>query len=652
MCEEELKLVPQSRAAGASGERPKKDAKGRRKSSAVAANGGIKSKAKAKTVARTDAKTKECLNDLLLHFDVKGTATDGNKRKRSTCEKALTPETRIEAPAPPKERKLDSEGRKSRRGSANCNGRARDSSLSALFDGRPAGSKPKAQRPSGIRNIGNTCYLGSSVQCLKHTKLLWEYIKSGQCVGEISSESKGEIVRSFCGLIEALDEDQSSVTPQEFKKVISNYSTQFSGTEQSDAHEFLTFLIDKLHEELKSGLRTEPVTEEERAAETAPLGFRSKIKELFYGLFKSTIECTHCAHVSRLLEPFMCLSLPIEGNIDVITLTLHTLSQHLFIISCKYDDDSITIESVKQEIQKEVIVGCLDMYLLLSDQQILPLLDSQTFADITKYKSEWHLCAIERRPEPTDFLVKTTIAKHSPSFLMTCPADQREDPFLLKELVRRLVGGAAGDFDPQRSIAHDLDFVVLRVEDAQDRALPHTRLELQASGKSSDLKQLWSKLPQKHIELIRHKTVERYGSLKDCLERFTNAERLSQWVCPECKWSKDANKSVAYVRLPKILIIHLKRFKMVGKKSRIKISTLVTFPQILLIKTINNETHMYNLYAVLNHIGDIERGHYTAYCRNLRSRNEWLEFDDNKVRPIDAIQLETNKAYVLFYERS
>ncbi len=301
----------------------------------------------------------------------------------------------------------------------------------------------------------------------------------------------------------------------------------------------------------------------------------------------------------------MCLSLPIEGNIDAITLTLHTLSQHLFII----------IESVKQEIRKEGIVGCLDMYLLLSGQQILQLLDFQTLADMIKYKfAQWHLRAIERRPGPTDFLAKTTIAKHSPSFLMICPADQREDPFLFKELVRRLVGGVAGDFDPQQSIAHDLGVVVLRVEEAQDRVSPHTGLELQASSKSSDLK-----LPQKHSELVWRKTVEGYVSLKDCLERFMNAERLSQWMCPERKWSKGANKIVAYVRLPKILIMH---FKMVGKKSRIKISTLVTFPQILLIKPINNETHMCKLCAVLNHIGDVERGHYTAYCRNLRSRND------------------------------
>lgn len=71
-----------------------------------------------------------------------------------------------------------------------------------------------------------------------------------------------------------------------------------------------------------------------------------------------------------------------------------------------------------------------------------------------------------------------------------------------------------------------------------------------------------------------------------------------------------------------------------------------------MLPTTDGQTHMYSLYATLNHIGGTESGHYTAYCRNLKNRNEWLEFDDNKVKVIDSSDLVTMKAYVLFYEHA
>ncbi len=40
----------------------------------------------------------------------------------------------------------------------------------------------------------------------------------------------------------------------------------------------------------------------------------------------------------------------------------------------------------------------------------------------------------------------------------------------------------------------------------------------------------------------------------------------------------------------------------------------------------------YNLFAVINHYGSFESGHYTSYCRN---QNKWYCYDDNVVRDID-----------------
>ena len=59
----------------------------------------------------------------------------------------------------------------------------------------------------------------------------------------------------------------------------------------------------------------------------------------------------------------------------------------------------------------------------------------------------------------------------------------------------------------------------------------------------------------------------------------------------------------------------------------------------------------YDLYAVSNHYGSLQFGHYTAYCKNAET-GMWYDFNDSSVTALtsadDAI---SNSAYVLYYVR-
>lgn len=58
---------------------------------------------------------------------------------------------------------------------------------------------------------------------------------------------------------------------------------------------------------------------------------------------------------------------------------------------------------------------------------------------------------------------------------------------------------------------------------------------------------------------------------------------------------------------------------------------------------------LYDLYGIVNHYGSMGGGHYKA---NIKSAsNEWLEYDDNKVRVIAEGEVRTPAAYILFYKR-
>jgi len=117
-------------------------------------------------------------------------------------------------------------------------------------------------------------------------------------------------------------------------------------------------------------------------------------------------------------------------------------------------------------------------------------------------------------------------------------------------------------------------------------------------------------------------------------------------------------------RLPKILVIQLKRFSKgessskYGGYSRImgssKNSDLIDFPitgldmgKYLLDKEEGKE-YLYDLYAVSNHMGSLYGGHYTAHCKNSLT-NKWYYFNDSSCGSTSQSDLVCSSAYVLFY---
>lgn len=139
----------------------------------------------------------------------------------------------------------------------------------------------------------------------------------------------------------------------------------------------------------------------------------------------------------------------------------------------------------------------------------------------------------------------------------------------------------------------------------------------------------------------------RQCSLTDCLNLYFNGESIDGWFCPQCKQNRDAIKKLDICRLPPVLVIHLKRFVwwcVEIKLKNIKISTFRFFASLdctyykkqnYVHFPINNfdisdyvtnsvkqrrPVSPYNLFAVSNHYGTLNRGHYTAFCKNYKSK--------------------------------
>ena len=152
-------------------------------------------------------------------------------------------------------------------------------------------------------------------------------------------------------------------------------------------------------------------------------------------------------------------------------------------------------------------------------------------------------------------------------------------------------------------------------------------------------------------------------SIYDCISWFSQEETLTgndKWYCSRCKEHQNALKKMELYRAPEFLIIHLKRFshQRASIFSSRKIQEFIDFPvegldlsnYVLQSGDNSGNKLVYDLYAVSNHYGSLNGGHYTAFAQNPINKR-WYEFDDSEVSRIDASKIATKASYVLFYKR-
>ncbi|XP_030626137.1 ubiquitin carboxyl-terminal hydrolase 21 [Chanos chanos] len=142
-------------------------------------------------------------------------------------------------------------------------------------------------------------------------------------------------------------------------------------------------------------------------------------------------------------------------------------------------------------------------------------------------------------------------------------------------------------------------------------------------------------------------------TLRECLDLFSQEEKLDEEnspLCERCNRRTESTKRLTIQRFPKVLVIHLNRFTM-SKYSICKSTVYVSFPLSKLnlgpYGPVDCGPVLYDLYAVCNHSGSVNMGHYTAYCREEEG---WCCYNDSSVTPISENQLQSNQAYVLFYQ--
>ena len=188
----------------------------------------------------------------------------------------------------------------------------------------------------GLKNMGNTCYMNASLQCLAACRLLREYfLDNTHWSYDLNTSPNahrlgmgGKLAVSFSELLDEMwsaSNAGAAIAPKMFKKTIGRFNHRFKGYQQQDAQELISTLLGALHEDLNR-IHEKPYNEQpdsnNRSDEVVAQEWwrnhlrrdLSVITALFTGQFKSSLTCQVCHYESSRFEPFSFLPVPLPEN--------------------------------------------------------------------------------------------------------------------------------------------------------------------------------------------------------------------------------------------------------------------------------------------------------------------------------------------------
>ena len=159
----------------------------------------------------------------------------------------------------------------------------------------------------GLGNIGATCYMNATLQCLSHTIKLANYFLNKKKEKKIKQKN---FSREFLEIIkrlwlESYNNNKTYYEPYSFKKKISEMNPLFEGVQANDAKDLINFILQELHEELNepeknsdnNSFNIDQYNERQmfiNFIEDFKKSQRSIISDIFFFIIETKTECLNC----------------------------------------------------------------------------------------------------------------------------------------------------------------------------------------------------------------------------------------------------------------------------------------------------------------------------------------------------------------------
>ncbi|GMR42750.1 hypothetical protein PMAYCL1PPCAC_12945, partial [Pristionchus mayeri] len=622
----------------------------------------------------------------------------------------------------------------------------------------------------GLINYGNFCYRNAAVQCLARVeplsrKLIEKEQELKQALGRRPAANRKAFTAAlqYIQLVrEMRTSGKKNISPVSFNDAIRE-TRAFDGALQHDCEEFVSFMLQQLHDLLKepaveqqqplsakgSGEKgaTEKEDDEEEEneddvddAEAAAKAWReyiakdsSLITSLFTGQLRSSLVCKECSKRSACFDPFSALPVPIGfENVELFEFIVvlrdgsrpvrHALRLPRDATSralAEYAHERTGVEAARfrlyrltsQNKQRFSPVGHCEplgqamlnsqLYLMEGDERSVPAVHRRMQHNQEAYllgAATGHIVLlfgvpIMVKPEVSGPItgrmlyddvwrqLKRFISTPPPSFasraLDPCEDISAGFPFSLCLVGESLEWCATcpplrfcrgcpvrpDDSPPFPLCSSDgggrIPIGATLAVDWQPIALylkyNHSRAEAFSEDSS--------------VAAVRDAHI-RPSSLDNCLRKFAAHETLDDPMqCKRCKKKTKREKHMDIWRLPRYLIVQLKRFEYIREEGRMgKCKRVIDFPLSAFDaspyvkggkgekeRRMGGEEEVYDCIAIANHYGELEAGHFVAYARSGGEREDgeqgWLLLNDCTVREVSESEVDKKGAYLLFYER-
>ena len=175
----------------------------------------------------------------------------------------------------------------------------------------------------GLNNIGATCYMNATLQCLSNTKKLTEYF-----LKTYKDNSNNVMANEYHKVLSNLwrrENHNKAYSPNSFKETLSQENPLFAGIQANDSKDLINFLIERFHQELniikKNPNNNITMTQEDQTNEQMMLqlflnefaqNFNSPISNLFYGILETKSQCQGCKVIKFNFQIYSFLEFPLQ----------------------------------------------------------------------------------------------------------------------------------------------------------------------------------------------------------------------------------------------------------------------------------------------------------------------------------------------------
>ncbi|KAG2461726.1 ubiquitin carboxyl-terminal hydrolase 33 [Polypterus senegalus] len=530
----------------------------------------------------------------------------------------------------------------------------------------------RARGLTGLKNIGNTCYMNAALQALSNCPPLTQFFI--ECGGLVRTDKKPALCKSYQKLVMDMwhKNRPGYVVPTNLFQGIKVVNPMFRGYSQQDSQEFLRCLMDQLHEELK-----ETIVEPDDGPQTISMDDNmEEDKSQSDNDFQSCESCSSSdkaesetnvkQHSGEVPEAEMLIS-------DDINNQLHgkdwqkekNLINKLYRVCSSEDLD----KDIDTAMESSPIIGNQGAVKVQIQSR-----RSECYPDVSGNSTSRPHSPIPA--EGTNSKLSSSPPKSASMWPSIVSSHKKVAPLLSQKMkMQKKYRSVISDIFDGTIVSSvqclTCDRVSVTLETFQDISLPIPGKEdlakLHSSTHQTSLVKAGScgeaYAPQGWIAFVMEYIKSWFWgpvvTLQDCLAAFFARDELkgdNMYSCEKCKKLRNGVKFCKVQSLPEILCIHLKRFRHELMFST-KIGTHVSFPldgldlQPFLAKDSTAQISTYDLLSVICHHGTASSGHYIAYCRNDLN-NLWYEFDDQSVTEVSETSVQNAEAYVLFYKKS